>query len=78
MTKSTQTHAGVVALGAWGRWCARVGWLVWLAGLGDGPIDPSPKVMNNTHTNIYIYIYRASLFITYGDKQGTPSPGPTD
>jgi hypothetical protein len=32
-----------------------------LVGLGDGPMGPSPRVMNSMY--IYIYIYRALLFI---------------
>jgi hypothetical protein len=49
------------------RWGATVGWVAckvgsigsigWLAGLGDGPIDPSPRVMNIVYVYIYIYIY---------------------
>jgi hypothetical protein len=40
-----------------------IGSIGWLAGLGDGPIDPSPRVMNIVY--VYIYIFTDTHTHTY-------------
>jgi hypothetical protein len=46
----TGERAGSVALTGWVGW---FGWLDCLAGLGDGPIDPSPRLMNSMCVCVY-------------------------
>jgi hypothetical protein len=74
--QSTWGHCDLSARGQ-SMGCTAVGWVAcrvgsiesigWLAGPSDGPIDPSPRVMNCIYVYVYVYIHTHTYIVVDGN-----------